>query len=133
MYRKFNLESVQDFYDIFCTRVSIVYGQREEVRKWGVFFLNTNGLKGKIPQKNSTQEPTTVILTLWESSMDIWVERYAAHHGSDDKETRTIQCGDLNDLIVCSYQLDKSHLAFAHTPPLFKSPTDPGCAQSTES
>jgi hypothetical protein len=27
MYRKFNIESVQDFYNIFGTQVSILYGQ----------------------------------------------------------------------------------------------------------
>ena len=75
---------------------------------------------------------TKVINALWDYSKAIWMERNDAYHGADDQETQLKRSDDLNDLIVCSYQLDRHHQAVSHTP-LYKRPIEYILSQPAES
>lgn len=92
-------------------------------KKWGE--AQDQYYKDRFPNNLHTGSTwtTKVISALWEYSKDIWMERNAAYHGVDAEDAKVKRSDDLNDLIVRSYQLDRHHVAFAHTP-LFKSPIE---------
>jgi hypothetical protein len=60
------------------------------------------------------------------------MERNDTHHGADNQETQLKRSDDLNDLIVCSFQLDRHHPAVSHTP-LYKRPIESILSQPDKS
>jgi hypothetical protein len=58
---------------------------------------------------------TKVITALWDYSFAIWQEHNEAYHSADEHESRVKRSDDLNDLVVCSYSLDRYHPAVAST------------------
>ena len=84
-------------------------------KKWGE--AQDQYYKDRYPDQLQTGDTwtTRVITALWDYSKDIWMERNSAYHGVDDDEARLKRSDDLNDLIVRSYQLDRHHVALAHT------------------
>jgi hypothetical protein len=64
------------------------------------------------------------------------MERNTAYHGVDDDKARLKRSDDLSNLIVHSYQLDRHHMALAHTqlfkPPPMTSTLNLGCTPLTQ-
>jgi hypothetical protein len=92
-------------------------------KRWGE--AQDQYYKDRFPDQHNTGNTwtTKVISTLWEYAKAIWQERNFAYHGVDNAESHIKCTDDLNDLIVRSFQLDSTHVAFQPTP-LLKKPIE---------